>query len=96
MDQEESAEARLRNTYRQLIKNIYIRVMAESSGRSFADIDPHERMAIVQSFEEAIDLDVQMLDEVGQQYRLLGFQKLPEQDDPDEDLVLDTDDEDVS
>lgn len=88
------AEERLKGTYRQVVENVYIRVMAASSGRRFRDVDPHERVAILESFKEAIDADVEMLSEVGQQYRLLGYQAPPSpEEEPLDPLVLDTDDE---
>lgn len=91
--EKKTPEERLRNTYEQVIGNAYIRVMAASSGREFADINPHERVAILMSFEDAIQADVDMLVEVGQQYRLLGVAvpTAPEHEEPG--LVLDSDEE---
>lgn len=91
--EQKTPEERLKATYRQVIENAYVRAIAHSTGRKFSEIPPTERGGIAVLFEDAIEIDIRMLVEIGEQYRLLGAPTPPMEEEDQGDLVLDSDGE---
>ena len=82
-------------TVRAVLENAYVRAMGLAQGKSFHEVSPPERGAIVERFDEFIVVDQDILTAAMEQYRLEagGYAELAEPEQELRPFALDTEDE---
>lgn len=82
----------LKRTIAQLLRNAYLRAILQPSGRVPLDCTAEEAQTMLEPYRDALAADVELMDAIAQQYRLLpsGEHEPPEED--EEPILLDTED----
>lgn len=87
----------LRDTFRRVLRNAYLRASAHQlGGRRLDSLSPTEAHALMEPFEEVLEEDVRFCAEIGEQYRIEGAIAARENEEDElsqmDELILDSDD----